>query len=213
MKQLEHDSHAFLEGLAYYNSDGYLYESTGMAGQSTIRKLDPDTGEIIESYPLPKSDFGEGLTVFNDKAVQLTYKKKTGYIYDLNDLSKSSKQPKTFHFDTTTGEGWGCTYWSKKNQLIVSDGSDTLLFWDADTMEEVRRQKVTRVSGRSAKQINELEMWHGSILANVWYKDQIWVIDPKNGNVTKEYGTLNSIHNKYIYIYMICIRQYRSCRQ
>jgi len=176
----------FREGLAFYQ--GSLYESTGLKGRSTIRRLDPDTGEVVESYPLPSDVFGEGLTIAKGgKAIQLTYKKKIGYIYD--DVKDLSKPPRTFPFETTTGEGWGMTYWPNGNQLIVSDGSDYLLFWDADTMKEVKKVQVKRSNGKPARDINELEFFHGSVLANVWYKDEIWVINPHNGNVEKEYGT------------------------
>jgi len=162
-----------------------LYESTGLNGQSSIRTLDPHTGQVIESFPVSQEYFGEGLTIVNDKLIQLTWKSKTGFVYDAKNLTKP---PETFSFSTKRSEGWGLTYDAEKDELVVSDGSDSLFFWDPHTFEELRRLQVVRQSGQPAKNINELEWWRGRVLANVWYEDTIIVINPETGVVEKEYG-------------------------
>lgn len=183
VRQLVHDPSAFLEGLTY--EGGFLYESTGLNGKSTIRKLDAYTGEIIESYPLDSKYFGEGLAIAHGKAYQLTYQKKTGFIYNLTDLSKPLE---TFQFTSTTNEGWGFTYNQNQDEFVMSDGSDFLHFWDGQTLTEKRKVKVTRQNGKKSDQINELEFYHGRVLANIWYEDTICVINPATGIVEKEYG-------------------------
>lgn len=166
-------------------ADGVLWESTGINGESTIRTLDKVTGEVIESYPLANRFFGEGLTLHDGKAIQLTYKRKVGLIWDMYDLGKD---PETFRFDSTTGEGWGLTFDTVKEEFIMSDGSEFLHFWDPTTFEQLRRVKVKRQNSKKGNNINELEFWHGRVLANVWYEDTILVINPESGVVEKEYG-------------------------
>ena len=165
--------------------DGVLFESTGLEGGSSIRTLNAATGEIIHSYPLEKKYFGEGLTYVNGKLYQLTYKRKTGFIFNATDLSKP---PETFSYNTTTGEGWGLTYDPKKHELVVSDGSQYLHFWDANTLKQVRRVAVQRQNNQRTWNVNELEWWRGRVLANVWFLDIILVINPRTGVVEKEYG-------------------------
>jgi glutamine cyclotransferase len=138
--------------------EGRLFESVGLYQQSQLRELDPETGEIIDAWMMDSRYFGEGLTYVDGKLIQLTYKRKplTGFIYNFTDMSA---QPSTFNFQTSTGQGWGMTYDSKRKEIVVSDGSDFLLMWDPETMQEKRRVKVTRQLGKSARQINELEYW------------------------------------------------------
>jgi glutamine cyclotransferase len=181
--QLLHDKKAFTEGLAYVN--GLLYESNGLNGQSNIRTLDPATGEVVQSFPIDAKYFGEGLTFVNGKLIQLTYKSKTGFIYDATDLTK---EPETFTYSSTTNEGWGLTFDAGKQELIESDGSEYLHFWDPQTFHELRKVKVVQQNGAAVKRINELEWWRGRVLANVWYQDVILVINPVTGVVEKEYG-------------------------
>jgi glutamine cyclotransferase len=128
--------------------------------------------------------FGEGMTFMNDRLVQLTYKAKTGFIYNANNLTE---EPETFPFSTTRNEGWGLTYDHRNNELIASDGSNKLHFWDALTLTEVRRISVYRQDGSPATNINELEYWRGRVLANVWFEDVLLVIHPESGVVEKEY--------------------------
>jgi hypothetical protein len=120
---LKHSSDSFTEGLTY--ADGVLYESVGLNGKSSLDVLDAFTGEVLESHDLARKYFGEGLTYVDGKLVQLTWKLKTGFVYDANDLST---RPTTFTFSTTKGEGWGLTYDPTKHELIVSDGSEFLHF-------------------------------------------------------------------------------------
>ena len=183
VQQMSHAPSSFTEGLTFAN--GKLYESIGLVRKSALLELDPETGETVSSTLLPSAVFGEGLTYFQGKFVQLTYKQRMGYIYDANDLSAA---PTTFPFDTTTHEGWGITYDKDQHELIVSDGSAYLHIWDPDTMVEKRKVLVKLQNGRKATNINELEYWRGRVLANVWYEDNLLVINPLNGSVEKEYG-------------------------
>lgn len=164
---------------------GHLYESIGLNQRSALLELDPDTGKTLQTIPMEGIYFGEGLTVVNDKLVQLTYKRKTGFVYDINNLQAT---PQQFKYETTTGEGWGLTYNPDQNELIVSDGSPYLHFWDAKTFEFKRKVHVVRQSGKPAKLINELEWWRDRVVANVWFKDILIVINPETGVVEKEYG-------------------------
>lgn len=182
VKQLNHDERSFTEGYTY--CDSTLYESVGMRSSSAVLVLDAETGDTLERYGMESKYFGEGLTCVDDRLIQLTYRKKTGFVYDRNDLSKA---PTTFHFDTTTGEGWGLTYDADRHELIVSDGSEFLHFWDPDTLEFKRKVAVTRLGGSKANNINELEYWRGRVIANVWYRDFLLVIHPETGAVEKEY--------------------------
>jgi glutamine cyclotransferase len=173
----------YREGLAY--GGGVLYESIGLEGKSEIRALDKVTGNVIQSQKLRPRLFAEGLTVFDGKAVQLTYKHKLALIYDLEDLTKS---PDKLNFDSTTGEGWGLTYRPGAHELLMSDGSEFIHVLDPETLELKRKFKVVRQNDKKSDQINELEWFNGRILANVWYEDVIIVIDPDTGIVEKEYG-------------------------
>lgn len=183
IRELKHDEDAFLEGLTY--AQGYLFESTGLNGQSTIRRLDAESGDVLEKYYLEdRTIFAEGLAFAKDKLYQLTYKKERGFIYNVNNISQPIGE---FQFASTTGEGWGLTYAPDSNELIMSDGSDFLHMLDPDTMKQTRKIKIVREEGKSAKNINELEYFHGKVLANVWFQDIILVIDPSSGIVEKEY--------------------------
>jgi glutaminyl-peptide cyclotransferase len=174
------------EGLTF--NRGVLYESTGVNGQSGVRKLDPKTGETLDSVPMATKYFGEGLTYVNGKLIQLTYKQRKGFIYNASDLHQP---PTEFSYQTTTGEGWGLTYDAANRQLIVSDGSPYLMFWDPNTFAEKKRLLVKRQNGQNATNINELEYWRGRVVANIWYEDTIVVINPETGIVEKEYGKLS----------------------
>jgi glutamine cyclotransferase len=185
VQQLKHDGASFTEGLCYAN--GKLYESIGLWHESAILVLDPKTGETLERYPMDPKYFGEGLTYVNGTLIQLTYKRQDGFIYDVSNLTRT---PKTFKFHCTTNEGWGLTYDPNKHELIESDGSEFLHFWDPETLKEKRKISVTRLDGNVANNINELEYWRGRVLANIWYTDILLVINPETGTVEKEYGKL-----------------------
>ena len=173
------------EGLAYFN--GSLFESSGMNGNSKVQRLNPHTGKVIESVPFPRGGkyFGEGLTVLNSTLCVLTYKARRGFIFDTKNISAP---PEHFEFETTTGEGWGMTYDSSKHELVVSDGSEFLHFWDPETFTLKRKVEVQRQNSKRSNNINELEWWRGRVLANIWYEDVLIVIDPETGIVEKEYG-------------------------
>ncbi len=166
-------------------SVGTLYESTGLNGQSSVRILDPVTGKMQKIVKMDSKYFGEGLTYYKGKLIQITWRSKTGFIYNASDLTIP---PETFEFTTTKEEGWGLTYDQTSDELIVSDGSHYLHFWDPSTFKELRKVEVTRKSGEPATNMNELEFWRGRVLANVWYQDTILVINPESGVVEKEYG-------------------------
>lgn len=185
VQQLRHDKSSFTEGLVYV--DGLLYESVGLVGESALLVLNATTGDTLERHDLQRKYFAEGLAHVDGKLIQLSYQLSTGFIHDIKDLAA---KPKTFEFHTYTGEGWGLTYDPVKHELIVSDGSEYLLFWDPDTFKEKRRVAVKRLSGETANNINELEYWRGRVIANVWYKDFLLVIHPETGQVEKEYGAL-----------------------
>ena len=166
-----HDPTAFTQGLVY--SDGHLYESTGLYGKSSIRLVDLETGKILQRHDLPAEYFGEGLTVWKDALFQLTWKSRTGFVYDLFSFTVE----KTFHYNV---EGWGLTH-DQKN-LILSDGSSFLRFIDPNSFRETRRIQV-KDDQRPVEELNELEYIHGEIYANVWQTDRVARISPTSGKV------------------------------
>ena len=167
-----HDRNAFTEGLFYL--DGFLYESTGLNGQSSVRKVDLATGRVLQSHSLAPQYFGEGIVPWKDHLIQLTWQNHVGFVDDL----ASFKQLSQFRY---TGEGWALT--ENGRQLIMSDGSPQLRFLDPATLKEVRRLTVT-ADGQPVKNLNELEWVKGEILANVWMTNFIARIDPATGKVT-----------------------------
>lgn len=193
VRQLKHDPHSFTEGLAYVG--GVLFESVGMYKQSALLVLDPATGDTLERYDMEAKYFAEGLTYVDGKLIQLTYQRKTGFIYNASNLKEA---PRTFTFQSTTGEGWGLTYNPDQHELIMSDGSQFLHFWDPDTLQSKRKVAVTRQDGQSANNINELEFWRGRVLANVWFRDILLVIHPETGIVEKEYGEFAAIAHEHV---------------
>jgi glutamine cyclotransferase len=167
-----HDRTAFTQGLIF--RDGVLYEGTGLKGQSGIRKVKLETGEVLQFHALDPMYFGEGITDWQDSLVQLTWQAEVGFVYDL-----ATFQPRRRF--TYTGEGWGITHDDKR--LIMSDGSSSLRFLDPATLKETGRITV-RDGGRRIDQLNELEFVKGEILANVWQTERIARIDPSTGRVT-----------------------------
>ena len=167
-----HDPEAFTQGLIF--DGGKLYESTGLHGESSLRKVDLETGEVLQINELDDRYFGEGMTLWQDKLIQLTWVSKTGFVYDRETL----EQIDTFTYPT---QGWGLTHNNK--ELILSDGSNILYFLNPDTFEFVRQIEVTD-SDRPIDKLNELEFINGEILANVWTSDRIARINPETGEVT-----------------------------
>ena len=167
-----HDARHFTQGLVY--RDGFLYEGTGLYGQSVLTKRKLATNELIKRYRLPRKLFGEGVTLFGDRIIQLTWKSRTGFSY----AEDTFRLLDEFHYDT---EGWGLTH--DGTRLILSDGTDTLRFLDPNTYAETGRIKV-RSNGRPLREINELEFIDGQIYANVLPTDYIAIIAPQTGRVT-----------------------------
>jgi glutamine cyclotransferase len=166
-----HDSSAFTEGLFW--NDGNLYESTGLLGHSTLRKVDLKTGKVLLQHRLPDDVFGEGIAEIDGKLVQLTWQKQRAYIYD----SQNFNLVGSFNYQ---GEGWGLTTDGKS--WISSNGSDTLTWRDKSTFAPQRSVQVTWNS-QPVKNLNELEWIDGKIWANVWYTNWILQIDPQSGKV------------------------------
>jgi glutamine cyclotransferase len=172
----------YSQGLTFYH--GRLWESTGLYGHSTVRVLDPTTIEVKKSLDMDPKLFGEGMTFYKGNLVQITWKKQKGFVYNATSLETIDE----FTFHTTRNEGWGITWDRCEEELIVTDGSEYLHFWDPATMAEKRKIVVNRMDGTPAKELNEIEFWRGRVLANIWFEDVLLVIDPKTGTVEKEYG-------------------------
>jgi len=166
-----HDHTAFTEGLVYF--DGAMYESTGLVGQSKLRKYDLQTGKIQREIDLPEGYFGEGLAILNGKAYQLTYKTGKAFVYDLNTFNKEGE----FNYD---GEGWGMTTDGKS--LIMDNGSEQIFFRDPATFAVQRTINVI-ANGHAITNINELEYIKGELFANVWKTMAVLRIDPATGQV------------------------------
>ncbi len=166
-----HDRTAFTEGLEYH--DGFLYESTGLNGRSTLRKVKLETGEIVRSIALPSQYFGEGIALLGDRIVQLTYRTQIGFVYSLKDFVQLS----TFAYK---GEGWSFTH--NANTLFMDDGTDEIRLWDPKTLAERHRIKVHEGS-RDIDNVNELEWVDGELYANIWQTDRIVRISPTTGAI------------------------------
>ncbi len=166
-----HDPGAFTQGLVY--EDGFLYEGTGLRGQSTLRRVDLTSGEVVQSLALDPELFGEGITLFGDRIIQLTLTSGIGFVYDQQSFSKLDE----FSY---TPEGWGLTHDGR--ELIMSDGSAELRFLDAGSFRETSRVTVTD-SDLPVQWLNELEYVEGEIYANVWQTDLIARISPDTGEV------------------------------
>jgi len=189
-----HDTAAFTQGLDF--ADGYLYEGTGLECCTWLRKVDLETGAVLRHLEVPqdfctdqrlpacggrtqncyqaRNVFGEGIVVFGNEIIQLTWKNCVGFVYDRE----------TFAFKRAFGyehEGWGITHDGQR--LIISDGTDLLRFWDPYALVEIGSVRV-RFQGQPVTRINELEYIDGAVFANVWKTDYIIRIDPETGNVT-----------------------------
>ena len=167
-----HDPDAFTEGLEY--RDGFLYESTGLNGRSSIRKVKLETGEVVQNRNISRDYFGEGITFWKDDLFELTWISEIAFVYD----AKTFASKKTFNYK---GEGWALTH--NADSLIMSDGSAELRFIDPVTFKERRRLAVTD-GGVPIRYLNELEWIKGEIFANVYTTDHIARIDPSTGHVT-----------------------------
>jgi glutamine cyclotransferase len=184
IRTIDHEPGSFTQGLIYCK--GFLYESTGLRGESTLRKLDTKTGKVLKRIDLPAEYFGEGITIFNDKIYMLTWLSNLCFVYDL----------KTFDLEGSFnyyGEGWGLT--SDGKLLIMSDGSNSLRFINPEDFQVVRTINVYD-NNTPLKNLNELEYINGVVFANIWMEDRIAMIDPSSGELN---GTLDmSFLRKYI---------------
>ena len=166
-----HDPGAFTQGLIFL--DGSLYESTGMVGESTLRKVNLADGRVIKSAPIPPGHFGEGMVNWGKELISITWQSGKGFRWDRNSFRKVGE----FSY---SGEGWGLT--QNGRELVMSDGTPELRFLDPKTFAERRRIRVT-YKGQPVSNLNELEWVKNEIFANIWQTDLILRIDPASGNV------------------------------
>jgi glutamine cyclotransferase len=171
-----HDPEAFTQGFLYAN--GMFYESTGLYGYSSLRRIIPQVGQILNRVDFPQQVFAEGLTLFDGKLYMLTWKSERGVVCDPTGLQQLGQF-------TYTGEGWGLTH--DASSLIMSDGTSVLRFIDPKTFA-VQRTIEVKQDGKAIDQLNELELVKGEIFSNVWKTNTILRIDPKDGRVT---GTID----------------------
>lgn len=172
VREFPHDVEAYTQGLLY--EDGWLYEGTGNYGSSSIRRVKLETGEVNKIRDLDQSLFGEGITIFNNRIYQLTYKSQVGFIYDkysFEEIQKVYYQNK---------EGWGLTH--NDTELIMSDGTNIIYFLDPEMFTVNRQLEVYHDKG-PVQSLNELEYINGKIWANRYYTDEIVIIDPESGKV------------------------------
>jgi len=167
-----HDRGAFTQGLVW--EDGFLYEGTGLNGNSSIRKVDLETGTVLKRHFLPGQYFGEGLTIFQDRIIQLTWRSRVGFVYDKENFEVLQQ----FVYQT---EGWGLTHDGKR--LIMSTGSSNLYFLDPATFRRVGQINVHDETG-PVGMLNELEYIEGEIYANIWKTEKIARINPDTGRVS-----------------------------
>lgn len=173
-----HDERAFTQGLVFH--DGFLYESTGQKGESTLRKVELETGKVVQKKDVPKEYFAEGMTIIGDKIYQITWQENTAFVYNLSDFSLI----KTLRY---SGVGWGLT--NDGTHLIMSDGTHVIRFVNPETFETVKTIVVLDEKGKPLMKINELEYVKGEIWANIWHSEEIGKpnhiarIDPASGKL------------------------------
>ncbi len=166
-----HDEQAFTEGLVF--EKGVLYEGTGLYGYSTLRRVELQTGRSLQLCSMPDQFFGEGITVFNDKIIQLTWLSHEGFVYN----KTSFEQVGEFSYST---EGWGITY--DGSRLIMSDGTANLYFIDPETFERTGQIEV-HDNASPVTELNELEYIKGDVYANIWLQEKIAIINPQTGKI------------------------------
>ena len=174
-----------LKGLIF--RDGYLYESTGLNGGSSLRKVELETGKVLQKIDIDRKFFAEGLASVDGRLYQLSWRARTGFVYNTEtfELERTFKYP---------GQGWGLTF--HKNQLIISDGTSILRFLDPVNFKQIKKLAVS-IDGKPLRRLNELEMVKGDLLANVWLTDRIAIISPETGHVD---GIINlaGLLDKYV---------------
>ena len=168
---IPHDRAAFTEGLLW--DDGGFYESNGMEKHSNLRRIQYPSGKVLSQIQMAPELFGEGLTLWRDQLIQLTYQTQRGFVYD----RKTFRKVREWNYQ---GEGWGLTH--DDRHLIMSNGSDILTYRDPDSFAIVRQLSVT-LNGVPQRNLNELEWIGGRIWANIWQTDSVVVIDPTDGHI------------------------------
>lgn len=172
LESFPHDPTAFTQGLELHQ--GSLIESTGLYGESELRRVDPSTGEVRQSVPVPDEFFAEGVTRVGDRLVQLTWQENTAFYWDLETFERVQDVG-------YSGEGWGLCY--DGDRLVMTDGTPVLIFRDPATFDEIGRTPVT-IEGQPVFNLNEVECVDGDVWANIWQTDLIVRIDPASGQVT-----------------------------
>ncbi len=167
-----HDKNAYTQGLFFRK--GELYESTGLYGASSVRRVSLRTGKVLRKLDLAKEYFGEGIVDWGDRLIHVTWRSGKGFVFALDNFAEQD----TFRI---AGEGWGLT--RNESHIIMSDGTEKLRFLDPDTLQQKGSISVS-LRGRKLRYLNELEWIDGSVFANVWQTDWIVRIDPETGNVT-----------------------------
>ena len=166
-----HDPQAFTQGLVF--KDGWLFESTGLNGRSSIRKVELETGKVLMKQDLAEAYFGEGIALFGQKIIGLTWQSQVGFVFDIKNFALEKRV-------AYAGEGWGLA--CDGSHLYMSDGTSTIRLLNPDTLKEIRRFQVT-ADGVAIPLLNELEWVEGELFANVWGTDVIARINPASGQV------------------------------
>lgn len=173
VNEFPHDKTAFTQGFEYH--DGYFYESTGNYGRSSLRKVEVETGKVLQKIDLDKKYFAEGMTILNNKIYQLTWQENTGFVYDL----ETFKLDRTFEYGQSK-QGWGLAHNSEK--LVKTDGTERMWFLNPETLKEETFIE-TYTNKRKAEKLNELEFIKGKIYANIWQQNSILIVNPVNGAI------------------------------
>ncbi len=169
VKTYPHDPNAFSQGLLFHN--GFLYESTGQERQSSVRKVEIETGKVLQKFDLPSDNFGEGIALHNGQIYQLTWRNGICRVFDISDF----KLIKEFSYQ---GDGWGLT--SDGTHLFMTDGTHVMRVMDPNTFKSVRMIAVMRENGKPLMQINELEFVKGEIWANIWHSEEPDILGKPN---------------------------------
>ena len=173
INEYPHDPKAFTQGFEYFN--GFFYESTGERGSSSLRKVELETGKVLQKIDLDKKYFAEGMTIYNNSIYQLTWQNNVGFVYSLDNF----KLENTFNYEQSK-EGWGLT--NNGSKLIKTDGTERMWFINPETFKE-ESYIETYTNKRKAEKLNELEYVNGKIYANIWQQNSILVVNPKNGAI------------------------------
>ncbi len=172
LNKYPHDPGAFTQGLVYY--DGIFFEGTGLRGSSSLRRVKLESGEVLLVKELSANLFGEGIVLYDDRIIQLTWTSNTGFVYNKDTFEEVDQ----FSYPT---QGWGITH--NGSELIMSDGSSMLYFLNPETFERTRKISVS-YNDRAITRLNELEYIQDRIFANIWQTDSIAIINPATGLVT-----------------------------